>query len=728
MVDAARIPEELKKLEQWVGWNWSEREGKRTKVPMRLRNGVGPAKTNDRSHWGSFDAAYRAHTNGVFDGVGFVFTAEDGYIGLDLDECYSPQEGLNGEAAAIHNFLQTYGEISPSGAGIKFIFKGTLPEGYTRRGFGSGDGIYQQGRFFTITGNVLGYNQINSLTPEEMETFVTQYLPAAPEHVASGWAEQEQRLTDTEVLRLMERAQNASKISDLLHGHWEEHYSSHSEADAGLISLFAFYTGPVPEQIDRLFRRSGMMRDKWDEMRGHQTYGERSVAMVLDRMTEFYEMPASMNVEEVAVRPLSEPPTREEMRDRWRGMLEGYPALTLREMPYMMRAVVEHLAPLGSSFTSDWLEVSTIGFFSALFPGKRFENLPLNVWTLGIAKQGTGKSVVADELDAIVSKLSYFLSARLGHYTSGSAAGLIRRLDGVNLPLLAYFSEWSGFAKGMEADHSSNLREVLMDLYDGRNIVHQLAQETIAVTNPHLVVNGLTTKTSWVRTADAGDATSGLYSRMMFVCPNTRKGVRFRPYRDTLRRDRVVEALGNHLMSLPTWDTAQFDTPSGDEPPCFLDYMDLFLGEGAEGDEEDLDAALPLDDEENLPSGRLFARVKKVATLLELMEATPTIRHGVLYVREENVSKAIRLVQRSAAYAIRAFGWLARSRDDEEAAKVLKALERYPSLTMSGLLRATGLNASEVERALRLLEGDASVGSQMFDGKRVYFLRQNGED
>ena len=59
-------------------------------------------------------------------------------------------------------------------------------------------------------------------------------------------------------------------------------YPSHSEADLAWTGLLARYAGPQPEQIDRLFRASGMMRPKWDERRGTQTYGQLTIAKVLE--------------------------------------------------------------------------------------------------------------------------------------------------------------------------------------------------------------------------------------------------------------------------------------------------------------------------------------------------------------------------------------------------------------------------------------------------------------
>ena len=66
-------------------------------------------------------------------------------------------------------------------------------------------------------------------------------------------------------------------------------YPSASEADLGLCKILAFWTGNDAERIDRLFRRSGLMRNKWDEYRGAQTYGEMSIAKAIADTKEVWK-------------------------------------------------------------------------------------------------------------------------------------------------------------------------------------------------------------------------------------------------------------------------------------------------------------------------------------------------------------------------------------------------------------------------------------------------------
>ncbi|WP_395089428.1 hypothetical protein [Armatimonas sp.] len=77
------IPPELKALSQWVGWRFTWRAGKPgeagtwTKAPFRA-DGKGAAKSTDSATWTTFDQACAAYQRGGFDGIGFVFSPEDG--------------------------------------------------------------------------------------------------------------------------------------------------------------------------------------------------------------------------------------------------------------------------------------------------------------------------------------------------------------------------------------------------------------------------------------------------------------------------------------------------------------------------------------------------------------------------------------------------------------------------------------------------------------------------
>lgn len=712
MILPHHIPLQLKELHQWVCWRYTHKaDGSLTKTPLNP-NAPGNASSTAESTWGSYEQCRKLAQEKFGHGIGFVFKEGGGYVGVDLDDCLDGEGLLRTPEADWVAALNSYTEVSPSGKGVKIIFKGKLPPHMPRHSWG-GNGIYESGRFFTITGEVytniggMRYDTITTPHPGTVTTLLDEWFPAAPEKV--DFAEAPQQMSDNEVLQRLTDDVNGETFRDLFYNNWQEHFSSQSEADLSLVNRMAFYTGPCPEQLDRLFRRSRLMRDKWDETRGGETYGERTIRMALETRDEYYIVPGAGNLRVAPEKVVKEP--------AWKRLLVGYAGLSQHERPYLLQALYEHIYPLGKRLGDDWLDVMTLGFFSSAFPTARFENLPLNLWTLGISDQGVGKSVVSDELDKVAHGLALRQGSRLLRYTSGSSAGLIRRLAGTNSQVLAYFSEWSGFAKSMSTEHSGDMREVLMNLYDGRSIVHQLAQETVNVTDPYLLISGITTKTSFVQNGDAADAGNGFYSRLMIVAPDPKRGTRFQ-HRNESERQALVEKLGNHLESLPEFRAITFDTR--EDPPCYTEYAE-YLGVRDDDSVIDLDELPTYGGDEGAPSGRLLARVKKVAALLEIMESAPQIRRGICFVREENVDKAIRLVQRSSAYGARAIGWLTRTKDEEEAQRVLRALTGKGSKSVYELIQDTYLSGQAVNRTLDLLTGAGKVGFTFNNGLKVYY-------
>ena len=69
--------------------------------------------------------------------------------------------------------------------------------------------------------------------------------------------------SDDDLITKACQAQNGSKFDRLWDGQWEGDYPSQSEADLALCCLLAFWTRKDRARIDGLFRRSGMMREKW---------------------------------------------------------------------------------------------------------------------------------------------------------------------------------------------------------------------------------------------------------------------------------------------------------------------------------------------------------------------------------------------------------------------------------------------------------------------------------
>lgn len=154
-----RVPSDLAETPQWVVWkavkikkqNGTE---KITKVPHDPKTGR-KASTKRRDNWGTFDQAAEAYLLEGYDGLGFVFTPDDPFVGIDLDNCFNDDGSLRADAETAINTVKSFTERSPSGNGLHIITKATIP-GSGHCDNTTGREMYQEGRFFTITADVVG--------------------------------------------------------------------------------------------------------------------------------------------------------------------------------------------------------------------------------------------------------------------------------------------------------------------------------------------------------------------------------------------------------------------------------------------------------------------------------------------------------------------------------------------------------------------------------------------
>lgn len=282
------VPAELAALRQWVAWVWdlrADREGqmKLTKVPIDPHTRK-DAKTNDPDTWGSFSQSLECHVRmGHGGGVGFVFTSSDPYCGIDLDKCRDVATGsLSVRARAILARFPTYAEVSPSGTGVKLFLRGVMPQGRNRK---DGIEIYDRGRFFTFTGDVVDNQPVDVAECEEelaklhAELFppgtVTEVQPVAPKPVAVG---------DEELVQKIRRSKQGEKFASLWAGD-QTGYESGSEADLALVNILIGWTGGDYGRTDTLFRQSGLYRDKWER----KDYRTATMDTAMSNRTWFYD-------------------------------------------------------------------------------------------------------------------------------------------------------------------------------------------------------------------------------------------------------------------------------------------------------------------------------------------------------------------------------------------------------------------------------------------------------
>ena len=146
----ANIPSSLKARRQWICWSHQTKEdGKLTKPPVSPHTGCITSAT-DSKLWVSFDEAMAAAKKFNLPGIGFSLSPDDDLTGGDLDDCWNDNGELSDTAREVLDLAETYAEISPSGKGIRLIWKGKIPAAVTF--VPAGIEMYGTGRYLTITG------------------------------------------------------------------------------------------------------------------------------------------------------------------------------------------------------------------------------------------------------------------------------------------------------------------------------------------------------------------------------------------------------------------------------------------------------------------------------------------------------------------------------------------------------------------------------------------------
>ncbi len=296
------IPESLKQTPRWVAWRLELRHGQKkpTKVPVDAKSGRF-ASTTDPTTWATFKEALSFAERAYFDkvGVGFVFDGS-GDVGVDLDGCRDPKTGrIDKRAQEIIDKLDSYVEVSPSGTGLHIIVKGILPG--SRRRCGKVE-MYDTARYFTFTGLVLNGCRKTIEKRDRQLADVYRCVFEKEQTEKKGVAKTKQKaqrtsqstskksrgpLSDDKLINVAINAANGENFQRLYSGDWSRH-TSESEATLGLLMMLAFWTKKDPSQMDRLFRKSGLMRPKWDSKRGNSTWGVNEIDTAIAETTETF--------------------------------------------------------------------------------------------------------------------------------------------------------------------------------------------------------------------------------------------------------------------------------------------------------------------------------------------------------------------------------------------------------------------------------------------------------
>ena len=294
----------MKHLNQYVNWRLEDRgESKPAKVPVDLTTGhrIDP---HNPAVWLSYAEAIRRDPVHV----GFVLTDNDPYWCIDLDHAWNGVEWSPLVNAVLLMFPGAYVETSYSGDGLHIIATGAPPAGYSTRG--PGVEFYSTQRFIAITGH---HATGSPDTLHDLTSFAAFYLkPARDSGTPTEWTDgpctgSNPITDDDELIARMLAARVSAGVAfggkasaaDLWAGNvqaladaWPSQTDAYdrSAADAALAGHLAFWTGKDCARIERLMRRSALVREKWD--RRGDDYLKRSIIGAVGRVAKVYDVGA----------------------------------------------------------------------------------------------------------------------------------------------------------------------------------------------------------------------------------------------------------------------------------------------------------------------------------------------------------------------------------------------------------------------------------------------------
>lgn len=299
MTIISNLPEEIKKHIQWCVYKIEppQKEGQHErKIPINPITGNG-ASSSDPNTWVDFDTASRLYKeSNEYDGLGFFFNND--YIGIDIDdipeEIKSFKDNPNNPNNTI-NWLNrltqhSYLEASQSGNGIHAIVKGSYPYTANRK---DNYEIYGKSRFFALTGDILNDQKtIKTINKNNLEELFTSTVGKGANRTQKlVEVKQEQPISNPlsieEIINRMYASSKGVQIKHLMDGNTKD-YTSDSEADMALCNFLAFWTSKDPDKMDAIFRKSKLMRSKWDERRGAMTYGQSTIEKAIQDTPNVY--------------------------------------------------------------------------------------------------------------------------------------------------------------------------------------------------------------------------------------------------------------------------------------------------------------------------------------------------------------------------------------------------------------------------------------------------------
>ena len=265
------LPQYLKDNAKFCVWKQESGKGK---IPYQA-NGK-RAKANNIYTFIDFKDALSVVDK--FDGLGIgIFNK---ISAIDIDDCIDGNGKCSDMARDIMNiFKDSYIEKSPSGKGIRIIFLvnnfSYCKNSYYINNQKLGLEVYVAGstnKYVTITGHAINQGKIIQAN-DKLQVLLDRYMQRPETNTGIANEESSSFLSDSSVIEKASASATGGKFKALWKGDISN-YPSQSEADLALCSILAFWCGRDINQMDRLFKQSGLMRDKWHRVQSGSTYGQ----------------------------------------------------------------------------------------------------------------------------------------------------------------------------------------------------------------------------------------------------------------------------------------------------------------------------------------------------------------------------------------------------------------------------------------------------------------------
>ena len=274
------IPDELKNLPLWVCWRADRKDNGRTdKLPLDRYDPR--KKVNSLSNCEGWFSAFQKVSNNRSLGLGFYPNSEKtGLVGIDLDHVFDGHS-MRPEALEIVRILDSYTEFSPSNTGLHIWIRSEFsPENHN----GKILEVKSRGNsYLTVTGRCWGSPKPIEERTAQLREILAKYFPKEkPQKKAARFLPV---CDDADTLRKLCSKPERLKLwkGDLSDYISQDGDASHSSADLTLCNYIYLCSNRDVSAIDRLFRQSGLMREKWDEIHSRDglTYGQMTIRKVL---------------------------------------------------------------------------------------------------------------------------------------------------------------------------------------------------------------------------------------------------------------------------------------------------------------------------------------------------------------------------------------------------------------------------------------------------------------